>query len=276
MEILSALAKFERDRLEEWCRTRCLVAPVKDGVAMCRVLGTFPMYVDTTDMSVAPHLMMHGFWEIWISQFMAKTIKPGNRCIDVGANLGYFTLLMGLKAGSNGAIQAWEPQQDLANLIAGTAALNGLQVDLRRAVATDVTSCSLTMRTFPREGIGALRGSAAIGTGGPVENQITVNGYSIDSTEFAKQPVDFIKIDAEGHEPQVWAGCARVRKESPNLKFLIEFSPSGYSDAAGFVDQIAGDGWKLHTIDASGNPKPTTKEALMKLGGGFEMVYLCR
>lgn len=276
MDILTGLAKFERDRLEEWCRTRCLVAPVKDGVAMCRVLGTFPMYVDSTDMSVAPHLMMHGFWEMWISQFMARTVKPGHRCIDVGANLGYFTVLMGLLAGAKGEIQAWEPQIDLANLIAGSIALNGISVDLRRAVATDREHSSLTMRTFPRDGIGALRGSAAVGRGGDLEDQITVNGSSIDSTDFAKKPVDFIKIDAEGHEPQVWAGCSGLRKISPNLKFLIEFSPTCYTDAAGFLSQIQSEGWKFHVIDGSGSPKPTTVKDLLSIGNGFEMVYLCR
>lgn len=271
MEILTALAKFERDRLEEWCRTRCLIAPVKDGVAMCRVLGSFPMYVDTTDVSVAPHLMMHGFWEMWISQFVAKTIKSGNRCIDVGANLGYFTLLMGLKAGASGAIQAWEPQPDLANLVSGSMALNGVKVDLQRAAATD-KACTLGMQTFNVDGIGALRGSAAVSKTG----NISINGIPIDETEFASKPVDFIKIDAEGHEPQVWEGCKKLRSISPNLKFLIEFSPSCYPDAKGFIDSICSEGWKLHTIDAAGNPKAVGKEAALAVGNGFEMLYLCR
>jgi FkbM family methyltransferase len=274
--VISILKNQERDQIENWCRGKAQTVSRGDGTALCRVLGDYLVLVDARDLSVAPHLMMSGFWEIWITMFMARTIKPGWRCIDVGANLGYFSVVM--SALSERPVQAWEPQRSLAGLIRGTSILNGMNIEVQQCAASD-SGGHIRLTTHPVEGAGVLCGS------GNVSSQVTdpfddsicvVETKTIDSTSFAQSPVNFIKIDAEGHEPQVWGGMSNLRKISPDLRVLLEWSPKAYSDKAKFMSDIVSEGWKLHTIDSRGAAKPVLRETLLAMDDGFEMVLLTR
>jgi len=162
--VISILKNQERDQIENWCRGKAQTVSRGDGTALCRVLGDYFVLVDARDLSVAPHLMMSGFWEIWITMFMARTIKPGWRCIDVGANLGYFSVVM--SALSERPVQAWEPQRSLAGLIRGTSILNGMNIEVQQCAPSD-SGGHIRLTTHPVEGAGVLCGS------GNVSSQVT-------------------------------------------------------------------------------------------------------
>lgn len=53
------------------------------------------MFVDTDDLSLSMHLISEGYWEFWLTEVVAKLVKPGMTAVDIGANLGYFSLMMG-------------------------------------------------------------------------------------------------------------------------------------------------------------------------------------
>ncbi len=72
-------------------RALCESAYLGDETALCRVLGRYKMFVDTSDNSLSPHLMLDGYWEMWLTEALARAIRPGMTVVDVGANLGYFT-----------------------------------------------------------------------------------------------------------------------------------------------------------------------------------------
>lgn len=273
---ITVLKNYERDKIEDWCKSKTQSVYRGDGTALCRVLGEYLFLVDTADLSVAPHLIMSGFWEIWITKYIANTIKPGWRCIDVGANLGYFSVVMA--AISERPVQAWEPQRKLAGLIRGTSILNGMNIEVQQCAASD-SDGHTRLTTHPIEGAGVLCGSGNVSTQveDPFDDSVCViETKTIDSTAFAQSPVNFIKIDAEGHEPQVWGGMSNLRKISHDLRILLEWSPKAYSDKSKFMSDIVSEGWKLHTIDSRGVPKPVMRETLLAMDDGFEMVLLTR
>ena len=51
------------------------------------------MLVDTRDAMVAPWLVLDGLWESHVTAWLQRTLQPGQVFVDVGANIGYFTLL---------------------------------------------------------------------------------------------------------------------------------------------------------------------------------------
>src|SRR5438309_1518671 len=61
-----------------------------EGQALCRVLGRYKMFVDTRDRGFGSHLLLDGYWEIWLTRFLARAVRPGMACLDIGANLGYY------------------------------------------------------------------------------------------------------------------------------------------------------------------------------------------
>ena len=54
-------------------------------------------------------MIMDGFWEYWLTKYFAEQIKPGDTVIDIGANLGYYTLLAGDLVTATGRVVAVEP-----------------------------------------------------------------------------------------------------------------------------------------------------------------------
>ncbi len=118
-------ADATREQLEEWCRGQTRVMPAGD-VNLCRVLGKYLMYVIPQDLTLTPHLALDGIWESWVTMAIARHLKPGMRCMDVGACYGYYSLLMADVVGPSGYVEAWEPIYE--ELVGINAALNGLDL----------------------------------------------------------------------------------------------------------------------------------------------------
>ena len=114
-----------RAAAEGMMRARCMVVPVDPVTALCRVLGRYKMYVDLRDTGFAPHLMFEGYWEYWITDFMWRNVKPGQVAVDVGANHGYYTVLLSDLVGPEGRVHAFEPNPRLAALLDLNVAVNG-------------------------------------------------------------------------------------------------------------------------------------------------------
>ena len=100
---------------------------VGGGTALCRVLGRYKMYVDARDVGLSSHLMLDGYWEMWVTEFLIGVLKPGMLAVDVGANVGYFTMVMADKVGAAGRVHAFEPNPPIARRLEQNAHVNGFR-----------------------------------------------------------------------------------------------------------------------------------------------------
>src|ERR1700736_3927602 len=91
---------------EKEIKARARAVYLGDHLTLARVLGQSKMLLPTTDVGFASHLMLDGFWEIWLTLFFARLVMPGMTVVDVGANFGYYTLLFGHAEGAEVAIIA--------------------------------------------------------------------------------------------------------------------------------------------------------------------------
>jgi FkbM family methyltransferase len=111
-------------------------------VQLCRLLGDYLVFVDTRAPMRRLRLVLDGFWEASGTLALARYIQFGFYCVDVGANRGYYTLLMALACGREGRVLACEPNPLLAETyLPRNVALNGFQdrVEVCRKVIGYVT-----------------------------------------------------------------------------------------------------------------------------------------
>jgi FkbM family methyltransferase len=267
---LRALATEQRTQLESYCDARARSVYLGDHKALCRMLGHYPMIVDTRDNSVAPHLMIAGIWEFWIAQCVARYVKPGMRCIDVGANFGYYTVLLSHLVGDKGSVQAWEPMPEAADCLERTLQLNGIErrVELVRAAAGDRHGSGMLARPP------GLWGSAMLTVHEPDASweRLAIRLERLDDRR--PHPVDFIKVDAEGHEPQVWEGARRLLAENQHLVVALEFAPARYADPGAFLDDIRAAGFALAKIGTDGRPAACTAADILAVE--WEMLWLAK
>jgi FkbM family methyltransferase len=177
------------------------------------------IYVDTRDTSLAPHLMMSGDWEPWVTNVMGKTLLKYEGCtfIDVGANVGWYTLLA-CKLGAS-HVFAFEPNPRMCELLRKTIAVNGY----RERVTLTEAACGA------EEGLMRLEVDPTEAGGGHVvphrprlQNKVfgECSVVRLDNVVFGGNvptvdPRIIMKIDVEGFEPEVLRGGREILKLNP-------------------------------------------------------------
>ncbi len=264
MSLLKAGAT--REQLEEWCRTRAqsYMLPQSFEVA-CRVLGKYIMFGQTGDIAITPHLALDGIWEPWVTMAIARHLKPGMRCLDVGACYGYYALLMADAVGGSGIVQAWEPVW--SETLLANVNINGLNIEVVRALMGSTSGEYEYRKQRPPFNAGDVRLTPrADGSSRPAVPMRIPSGAW-----------DFIKIDVEGAEADVWKALAGVREESGNLTVCMEFTPSQHESPEEFLVGVVADGFELGTVGHDGVPRKISyAEALVPDTGGFRMLWLTR
>lgn len=229
------LASWPRSTVEAAIRRRAQTAYLGDGIVLARVLGRHKMFLRGSDRGFACHVMLDGFWEMWLTQHLARCVKPGMTVVDVGANFGYFTLLMGDAVGEMGRVIAVEPNPEAQALLKETVLLNGHQSRTRivpHALGADAG------RAWLYAPDGEPKNATVVGTteltGG---RTVEVSIVTLDEVALECRKVDLVKIDAEGGELDIVAGMRRlIARDRPAI--VLEFNAARYADPRSFLDQL--------------------------------------
>lgn len=128
-----------------------------------------------------------------------RLLQPGMYAVDVGANIGYYLLLLESAIGPGGSVVCFEPEPDNVRELERNIGLNGLANVRVLAAAAGAEDGIVSLRV----GI-----NAAIVAGG---GDLTVPLLRLDSA--LTGPVDFLKIDVEGWEGHVLAGARRLLRQ---------------------------------------------------------------
>jgi len=276
VDVVKLLKTEERTAIERWVQANARVAYLGEGRSLARVLGKYLMHLPTDDASLVPHLLLDGYWEMWITMAMARHVRLGWHCLDVGAHVGYYTLLLADIVGEQGSVQAWELQPDLAECITRSVHMNGMQDRVRvvnSAASEQRGYVAAVPLSEPWE-----RGS--VGVRVLEDSEVTLQSrtcYRLDDPELCEDPstVNFVKIDCEGHEPEIWRGLSGILEASPAVQVLLEFTPRLYADARGFLREIQDQGFSLQRVDFNAELQPAEPEELLSTSS-MEMLWLGR
>jgi FkbM family methyltransferase len=206
------------DRVRALCRN----AYLGDHEVLTRVLGRYKMYVDTTDVWISSHLMLDGFWEIWVTEAIVSLVKPGMVVADVGANLGYFTLIMADLVGPSGRVHSFEPNPVILDKLKRNVTVNGYYSNTHvHDVALAETNGETVQFHVPKEnpGGGAITRHANLLQDGAIE----ITTARLDSRPDWSQ-IQLMKVDVEGAEELVWRGAQGLLQGSALKTVLMEFN----------------------------------------------------
>jgi hypothetical protein len=133
------------------------------------------------------------------------------------------------------------------------------------------------MQLFVDDDGAAMSGSARLvsfGDAAGMEKTLRARVSRPDHHHFASKPVDFVKIDAEGHEPEVWTGLHQIR-QNPDFSALIEWAPDRYEDPAWLLDQFAKEGFSTYVVTDASKVAAASRDSLLNVPE-FEMVLVVR
>lgn len=179
------------------------------------------------------------------TEFIQSFLRPGMTFVDVGANVGYFTLL----AASLGArVIAYEPTPAVFARLRQNVALNGFDnVMLVNAAVADQRG-TLTLYQSPDD-------PEANNLFGDGDHSVEVAAVALDDDlkERGVQKVDLLKIDAEGAEPMVLLGSARLLSGSSAPSVILEVNPvtlrSANSEPAALLEALETKGYICRELE---------------------------
>jgi FkbM family methyltransferase len=267
-------AHGDRFQWEAACRRLTFSAPLSGNDVLCRVLGRYTFVVDGADAGLAPHLIADGFWESWITRLVAERVAPGMTCVDAGANLGYYTVLMADLVGSTGTVFAAEPVPETRRLLSRNVHHNQCQPQTRILdFALGADHGAVTMVVPRGEPKNARVGDVS---DGHIANgdytRLKVRVAPIDSLEIPR--LDFIKIDVEGAEQAVWNGMQQTMDRSPDLQIVMEMNSLRSAAPDAFLKSIQSR-FPLRTFEHGGQPVPIDADEVLNSRQDV-MLYLAR
>lgn len=246
---------------------------LKDHTALTLALGRFKLLVDTRDMSLGPHLLLDGYWDLPNTEIFNKLIKPGMTVMDVGANCGYFTLLAADLVGPQGCVYAIEADPQNFALLQGSISLNGFGDRVR---AYQVAALDVRKKVRFRKHANFFGGHSIFLNefqSGPLE-EVLVEAMPLD--EITQGKVDFIKIDTEGAEPFILDGMRKLLERNPHVNILVEFCPTSLRDAGveprEFLSKLKKLGFSLSITTNSGTWEPIRDEASLLNTGTSDLL----
>jgi len=191
--------------------------------------------LDSRDNLFTPRLVALGEFEPEVTAYFQRSVKPDSRCVDIGSNFGYYTILLAMLA-PQGHITAIEADPQTVELLRDNLYANW--TECRTTIVNAAASDEVGQLTFNRR-IGRSGNTSIIkhsaeylsALGEPMTEAFDVKAVTIDSLNLGR--VDFIKLDVEGAEPMALAGMKQTLANNPHLELCMEWSP-GQMLAAGF------------------------------------------
>jgi FkbM family methyltransferase len=209
-------------------------------------------------------LYVGGGFEEAESKLLRRLAKPGMFAVDVGANVGLYSVLFGRVVGRSGHVWSFEPFSPTARYLRENVELNALDnVTVIEKALADKEGV-LDFHVFP-EGCDVYNSLGAVDR--PAEEiqairtiRVPVTTLDIYADEAGIQKVDLLKIDVEGAEECVLRGAARLINRSPDVQILAEtYEPSAKQcgcSSKRLIEMLAGWGFALFEIGTGGCPKP--------------------
>ena len=249
--------------------------PLGPDLGRVRLAGGLSLYIDPQDGDISASLIRRGYWERWTTLSVLSLIRPGDRIVEVGANVGYYTVLMADAVGPTGSVLALEANPRLADLAQRSLALNGLE---GRAQA-------LAQAALDRSGTVSFVTSRTVSGGGhvavldqpPFADSEVIEAPAARLDDLIQGRVDLIRMDAEGSEPFVMAGAERILADNSDIVVCMEWSPVqivSRTDPAAFVDRMAAGGFRFWRMERDAKLTPLSADALK--AAGHTDIVACR
>lgn len=223
--------------------------------------------VDTQDL-IQRYLYLFGVWEPHMTNFLQSRLRPGDGFVDVGANIGVFSVLASQLVGDTGQVVAIEASPVFHRRLLQEARLN--DCGNLRAVNSAVSD-SRQKLTFVLASSRNMGANSIVPYDGPAESTFEIEALPLpellDPSEIANARV--IKIDVEGAEGKVVRGLApMLDKLRPDAEISVEVTPDRMAQLGDSADELmktmTGAGFHVYRMEnsyAPGSYPPALREA---------------
>lgn len=225
----------------------------ESNVVITEIAEQLRLFVDLSDYVVGLNIIRGGYESGEIA-FVRQVVKPGQTVLDIGANIGFYTIILASLVGASGKVYAFEPMEKNAHLLAQSIAENSFEqrVKLERVLVGETirrAQLVFAQHTLTSGGAHLFDDQMELLPGHSLNSvpMVTLDSYELGA------PVAFIKIDVEGAEPLVFRGAERLLRNDRPL-ILSELHPEqllrvSRCTPAEFITEMRGRGYNCYLLE---------------------------
>lgn len=202
------------------------------------------MFLDSHHRS----LSFSGIYEPFETEIIKKEIKKGDHVLDIGANIGYYTLIFAKLVGENGKVFAFEPDPNNFSLLKKNIEINGYRnvILVQKGVSNKTGKARLYLsHNVPSD--------HRIYDSHDGRKSIDIETIRLDDYFNNKERIDFIKLDIQGAEWAAIQGMSSLLQKTKRLKIMTEFWPIGLQrfgvEPEEYLKLLIKHGFKLYHIN---------------------------
>ncbi|MFD8097790.1 FkbM family methyltransferase [Streptomyces malaysiensis] len=204
-------------------------------LARTRFGATFA--VDTQDL-IQRYLYLFGVWEPHMTRWLQRRLKPGDVFVDVGANIGYYSVLASRLVGGSGKVVAVEASPTFLGLLQRHARRNGC-ANIRTVNAA--VSDREELLTFILASSRNMGANSVVPYDGPAESTFEIAARPLPDllTEDEIAQARVIKVDVEGAEGGVVRGLVPLLDRlRPDAELTVEVTPQRMAELGDSVEEL--------------------------------------
>lgn len=202
--------------------------------------------------------------------FLRRTIKRGQTVLDIGANVGLFTLLFARAVGSAGRVYAFEPGPLSFGLLKANIAINQYQHVIAENAA--VLDCSGEVELFVSRSGESDNRVVGVAAEDNSRYKTIVRCLAIDDYLPRDTSIDFIKIDVQGAEFNVLKGMEKTIDSNHELQIVLEYAPGSFElsdvDPKAYFAFMRGHGFSIYELPNMGEEALVDEDWLLSEIGG--------
>lgn len=180
------------------------------------------LYFPLHDVGTVSSILLYEDYEPVTRKVIQDFLEPGMTFVDLGANIGYFTLLGARAVAPNGKVYSFEPIPSTFRFLEKNVAANNLG-RIVTAVENAVSNTHQFVR-FSFDESNSVSASIQTGVSQP-ETNLEIEAVSLDEffSSLGWPDVHLVKMDIEGAELAAMEGMRELSERNPQLKLIFEF-----------------------------------------------------
>jgi FkbM family methyltransferase len=245
-------------RLNHWHQKRVLGGLSRLGLTCNLPINGFRVLLDPRHDYVQWQMVSNGAWEKPVEELIGEVSRGSRLIFDVGANIGYFSLLSARRMPPGSTVVAFEPFPPNYEVLLKNVALNDLRETIRCEKVALASASGPVRLYYSDEGSNCGTPSMLDGTGAGGAS-IPARSVALDSyreEHFPGADVDLVKIDVEGGEFEVLLGMEAGLEDGRYRRVVLELHPSqlGIAGKAGrdILDRFADLHYSVQEIARNG------------------------
>lgn len=211
-----------------------LPAPQRVGKHVLKTIHGVRLLIDpVSDQGVELSLYQTGTYEKGTIQLLHDFLAPGKTFLDIGANIGLMSTIASQLVGTEGKVIAVEANPHTLEVLQHNVALNDCKnIEILAVALSDEKGSALLYENWS-----VNRGGASLIAQAEHQKGIPVSVERLDDLFAANTPLDLVKIDVEGLEPQVLCGGMEWFKHALPV-FIIEVSSEREHEAGASPKEV--------------------------------------